>query len=62
MEPTRILEKPGILLVGVSFFGDPFNINAEWSEENEIGRLWNRLFSHICTNIRTVLNISPTLK
>lgn len=47
MEPTQIFEKPEILLVGVSFFGDPFSMSAEWTEENEIGRLWNRFFAYL---------------
>ncbi len=58
MEPTRILEKPGILLVGVSFFGDPFSINAEWSEENEIGRLWNRLFAYMRKHPHSIKHVA----
>jgi predicted transcriptional regulator YdeE len=47
MEPTMILEKPPIWLVGFSFFGDPFQISGEWTEENEIGRLWNRFMRYM---------------
>lgn len=47
MEPTYIFDKPEIILVGVGFFGDPFSMSAEWTEENEIGRLWNRLFAYM---------------
>lgn len=45
MEATMILEKPQIILAGFSFFGDPFTLSAEWTEENEIGRLWQRLMT-----------------
>jgi predicted transcriptional regulator YdeE len=41
MEPT-IVERDQILLAGFSFFGDPFAASGGWTEENEIGRLWNR--------------------
>ncbi len=36
-----------MLLGGMSFFGDPFSISAEWTEENEIGRLWNRFIAYL---------------
>jgi AraC family transcriptional regulator len=45
MQPV-ILEKQEILLVGFSFYGDPFRLHAEWSEENEIGLLWKRWSSY----------------
>lgn len=41
MEPT-IVERDQILLAGLGFFGDPFAASGGWTEENEIGRLWNR--------------------
>jgi len=41
MHPV-IVEKDQIILGGLSFFGDPFQTSAEWTEENEIGRLWKR--------------------
>jgi predicted transcriptional regulator YdeE len=31
-----------LLLAGLSFYGDPFRLAADWSEDNEIGRLWKR--------------------
>lgn len=46
MEPT-LIEMEQILLVGLSFFGDPFSLSGEWTEENEIGRLWQRFFVYI---------------
>lgn len=44
MEP-QIVEKGQILLVGLSFYGDPFRLSDGWTEENEIGRLWNRFMA-----------------
>lgn len=45
MEP-HFIEKSQILLVGFSFFGNPFATHAGWTEENEIGRLWNRFIEY----------------
>ena len=44
MEPTMI-EKRQMMLLGFSFFGDPFKISGGWTEENEIGRLWKRFMA-----------------
>jgi len=44
---TRIVEKGQILLLGFSFFGDPFEASGGWTEENEIGRLWNRFEAYL---------------
>jgi predicted transcriptional regulator YdeE len=49
MEPI-IIEKPEILLVGMSFYGDPFETSAGWTEENQIGRLWQRLLNYLAEN------------
>ncbi len=46
MEPT-IIEKGQMILVGFSFFGDPFQMSGGWTEENEIGRLWNRFMTYV---------------
>ncbi|MBU0490290.1 MAG: GyrI-like domain-containing protein [Chloroflexi bacterium] len=46
MEPT-MLDQPGMLLVGFSFFGDPFRLSGGWTEENEIGRLWTRFMAYL---------------
>jgi AraC family transcriptional regulator len=46
MEPT-IVEKKQIVLVGFSFFGDPFATSSGWTEENEIGELWNRFVAYM---------------
>lgn len=41
MEPA-IVEAKQRILVGFSFFGDPFKLSGGWEEENEIGRTWKR--------------------
>ncbi len=38
---------PRLLVAGFSFFGDPFHSHAGWTETNEIGRLWQRLFGFL---------------
>ena len=45
-EPA-IVERSQIILVGFSFFGDPFATSAGWTEENEIGRLWSRFGAYV---------------
>ena len=46
MEPTTV-EKEQIILLGFSFFGDPFKTSAGWTEENEISRLWQRFMTYL---------------
>ncbi|PKN99287.1 MAG: hypothetical protein CVU42_08535 [Chloroflexi bacterium HGW-Chloroflexi-4] len=46
MKPKIIESKP-ITLVGMSFYGDPFDTHAGWDEDNQIGLLWKRLFSFL---------------
>ena len=45
MEP-KIVERDPMILVGFCFYGDPFAESAGWTEENEIGRLWNRFMTY----------------
>ena len=42
LNPT-IATLPKMTLAGFTFFGDPFHSHAGWTEENEIGRVWQRL-------------------
>ena len=35
------------MLVGLSFYGDPFDTSGVWTEENHIGRTWQRLMSYL---------------
>lgn len=46
MQP-RIIEPKQITLVGMSFYGDPFDTHAGWDEDNQIGLLWKRLFAFL---------------
>ncbi len=47
MVEPRLVDKDQIILVGFSFFGDPFKFSGGWSEENEIGRLWKRFMAYL---------------
>jgi len=49
MEP-KVIEKGQIILVGFSFFGDPFAESDGWTEENEVGRLWQRFLAYWAEN------------
>jgi predicted transcriptional regulator YdeE len=44
---ARIVERGRILLVGMSFYGDPFARASAWDEENEIGSLWKRFSAYL---------------
>jgi len=46
MDP-QIIQEQTIILAGMSFYGDPFVSSDPWSEENQIGRLWQRLMKYI---------------
>jgi predicted transcriptional regulator YdeE len=46
MQPT-IVHKDEIILMGMSFYGDPFQTSAGWTEENQIGRLWQRFMAYL---------------
>ena len=45
MKP-QLVDRDQIILVGFSFFGDPFKFSGGWTEENEIGRLWVRFMAY----------------
>lgn len=49
MQPTFVQKDP-ILLMGMSFYGDPFQVSGDWSAENEIGRLWQRFMGYLEQN------------
>jgi predicted transcriptional regulator YdeE len=44
---ARIVERGSILLVGMSFYGDPFARASAWDEDNEIGSLWRRFMAFL---------------
>lgn len=60
MEPT-IIEGNQIILLGFSFFGDPFAISSGWTEENEIGRLWKRFMAYLDKRQDRVKHVKPGL-
>ena len=41
MKPA-ITDKRKIILVGVDFYGNPYQEAGGWSQQNAIGQLWNR--------------------
>ncbi|MCP4136237.1 MAG: GyrI-like domain-containing protein [bacterium] len=56
MIPTIISEN-SIFVVGMSFYGDPFNTFSGWSEENEIGLLWKRFMQFFASNPGAIKHI-----
>lgn len=46
MQP-KIVNAAQIILVGMSYYGDPFETSAGWTEENQIGCLWQRLMDYL---------------
>jgi predicted transcriptional regulator YdeE len=58
MQP-KIVQKDEIILVGMSFYGDPFETSAGWTEENQIGRLWQRLMSYLTENVDAIRSRAP---
>lgn len=57
MEPV-IIDKPKINLVGMSFYGDPFDTRSGWDEENEIGRVWSRFMTYYEDNQDQIRHIT----
>ncbi|MBN1991693.1 MAG: GyrI-like domain-containing protein [Anaerolineae bacterium] len=55
MEPT-IVEKGQIILLGFSFYGDPFT-SPGWTEGNEISRLWHRFEDFLNRNRDRLKNV-----
>jgi len=57
MNPKIVTEKER-LVVGMSFYGDPFSQAFGWSEDNEIGLLWKRFMAFDLARIqhRTALD------
>jgi AraC family transcriptional regulator len=49
IEP-KIIQKERMFLVGMEFYGDPFNNAEGWSQENGIGQLWKRYSTYMDDN------------
>ena len=58
MQPT-IIQKDEIKLVGMSFYGDPFETSAGWTEENQIGRLWQRFMTYLAEHTDKIQHPVP---
>ena len=58
MEP-KIVEHDEMMLLGFSFFGDPFRVSAGWTEENEIGRLWQRFMAYLAEHSQRIKQVKP---
>ena len=56
MEP-KIIERDEIILAGMDFYGDPFTKAKGWSEQNEIGRLWQRFMRYYDKNKDKIKNM-----
>ncbi|MCX8129291.1 MAG: GyrI-like domain-containing protein [Clostridia bacterium] len=57
MEFIRITEVETFFLIGMNFFGDPFEKASAWSEENQIGELWKRFYKYYSTNSGLIKNV-----
>jgi predicted transcriptional regulator YdeE len=57
MEPF-LIQKPEITLVGMSFYGNPFDTHRGWDEGNEIGRVWVRFMAYLDENGEVLQNVS----
>lgn len=51
---SRMVEGTTMLLVGMSFYGDPFAKGPGWTEQNEIGRLWKRFTAFVDANPKAI--------
>jgi predicted transcriptional regulator YdeE len=49
MKPQIIPEKQ-LILIGMSFYGDPFDTHTGWDEDNQIGLLWKRFMGYLEQN------------
>jgi predicted transcriptional regulator YdeE len=62
---ARVISADEWLLVGMSFFGDPFSVASGWSEDNEIGLLWKRFSAFYAQNpdaIKHIVNPSMMME
>ena len=57
MDP-RIVTADEWLVVGMSFYGDPFSQASGWSEDNEIGLLWQRFIAFHSANPGAIRHIA----
>ncbi|MHC1784850.1 MAG: GyrI-like domain-containing protein [Anaerolineaceae bacterium] len=55
MKPEIIPEKQ-FILIGMSFYGDPFDTHTGWDEDNQIGLLWKRFMGYLAQNTVALQN------
>jgi AraC family transcriptional regulator len=60
MNEPRIVDKAGMIIAGMVFYGDPFKSEKGWSQQNEIGKLWGRFISFMDKKGNLVKNQSNT--
>lgn len=49
-----------IYLIGMSFYGDPFELHSGWDEENQIGVLWQRFMGYLAAHPEIVRAPRPS--
>lgn len=57
MDPV-IIRKPALNLVGMSFYGDPFDTRGGWDEANQIGQTWVRFERFLEENMGRIQHVS----
>jgi AraC family transcriptional regulator len=55
MQP-KITDIKRVILIGMSFYGDPFDSHAGWDEENQIGHLWKRFIGYLSQHPEIIQN------
>ncbi len=58
MEFKKVFSENDIFLIGMDFYGDPFEKASTWEEENEIGQLWKRFNKFILENPDSMNNVN----
>jgi len=51
----KISDPLQLTLVGMSFYGDPFDSHSGWDEETQIGHLWKRFMRYLDQNPEIML-------
>jgi AraC family transcriptional regulator len=59
MQP-KISDVRQIILIGMSFYGDPFDLHSGWDEENQIGCLWKRFLDYLSRHPEITQNPNQT--
>lgn len=54
----RIVDRRKITLVGMDFYGDPYEKAGGWSEQNAIGQLWERFMKFFKNKKDTIKHLA----